>query len=152
MTEKGKIIISKDHLYMGIDFGDKKIGFAIGQFITTKSTPIKIVSNYKNQVNWAEIQEIISSWKPNVIIVGYPYTSRKNSFMKKLDKFIVELTEKYKDSIQVTVFSEVLSTEESKRIYGDIRKSKYNIGKKDDLDDLSACIILQSWFDENMIN
>ena len=152
MTEKGKIIINKDHLYMGIDFGDKKIGFAIGQFITTKSTPIKIVSNYKNQVNWAEIQEIISSWKPNVIIVGYPVTSRKNSFMKKLDKFIVELTEKYKDSIQVTVFSEVLSTEESKRIYGDIRKSKYNIGKKDDLDDLSACIILQSWFDENMIN
>ena len=74
MTEKGKIIINKDHLYMGIDFGDKKIGFAIGQFITTKSTPIKIVSNYKNQVNWAEIQEIISSWKPNVIIVGYPYT------------------------------------------------------------------------------
>ena len=72
--------------------------------------------------------------------------------MKKLDKFIVELTEKYKDSIQVTVFSEVLSTEESKRIYGDIRKSKYNIGKKDDLDALSACIILQSWFDENMIN
>ena len=152
MTEKGKIIINKDHLYMGIDFGDKKIGFAIGQFITTKSTPIKIVSNYKNQVNWAEIQEIISSWKPNVIIVGYPVTSRKNSFMKKLDKFIVELTEKYKDSIQVTVFSEVLSTEESKRIYGDICKSKYNIGKKDDLDDISACIILQSWFDENMIN
>ena len=152
MIEKSKINISKDHLYMGIDFGDKKIGFAIGQFITKKSTPIKIVSNYKNQVNWADIQEIISSWKPNVIIVGYPYTSRKNDFMKKLDKFIVELTDKYRDSIQITVFSEVLSTEESKSIYSDIRKSKYNIGKKDDLDDLSACIILQSWFDENMIN
>ena len=64
MIEKGKINISKDHLYMGIDFGDKKIGFAIGQFITTKSTPIKIVSNYKNQVNWAEIQEIISENQP----------------------------------------------------------------------------------------
>ncbi len=152
MIEKSKINISKDHLYMGIDFGDKKIGFAIGQFITKKSTPIKIVSNYKNQVNWTDIQEIISSWKPNVIIVGYPYTSRKNDFMKKLDKFIVELTDKYRDSIQITVFSEVLSTEESKSIYSDIRKSKYNISKKHDLDDLSACIILQSWFNENMIN
>ena len=152
MTEKGKILISKDHLYMGIDFGDKKIGFAIGQFITKKSTPIKIVSNYKNQVNWADIQEIISSWKPNVIIIGYPYSKKKGMLIKKLDKFIEDLNDKYKDSIQVLTFSEVLSTEESKTIYSDMRKSNYKINQKVNLDDLSASIILQSWFNENMVN
>jgi RNase H-fold protein (predicted Holliday junction resolvase) len=58
----------------------------------------------------------------------------------------------YKDTIQVSVFSEVLSTEETKELYANIRKSDYNISKKDNLDDLSASIILESWFNENMIS
>jgi RNase H-fold protein (predicted Holliday junction resolvase) len=45
-----------------------------------------------------------------------------------------------------------LSTEETKELYANIRKSDYNISKKDNLDDLSASIILESWFNENMIS
>ncbi len=151
MIKKNKAILNKDYLYMGIDFGDKKIGFAVGQLITTKSTPIKIVHNHKNRINWKEIQDTISNWKPDIIIVGYPYALSKNSFMKRLDIFIEDLTKRYQDSIQILTFSEILSTEESKVLYGHMRKSNYNISKKDDLDDLSASIILESWFNENMI-
>ena len=152
MKEKNSNIINKDYLYMGIDFGSKKIGFAIGQLITAKSSPLGIVINKNNQVNWADIQHLVEKWKPNVIIVGYPYALKKNKFLESLDNFIKDLTYKYKDSIQVSVFSEVLSTEETKELYANIRKSDYNISKKDNLDDLSASIILQSWFNENMIN
>ena len=65
--------------------------------------------------------------------------------------FIEKITKEYIDSIQIVKFSEILSTEESKVIYSDIRKSQYNIKKKSDLDDLSASVILESWFNENMI-
>jgi len=152
MKEKNNKIINKDYLYMGIDFGSKKIGFAIGQLITAKSSPLGIVINKNNQVNWADIQHLIDKWKPNVIVVGYPYALKKNKFLESLDNFIQDLTNMYKDTIQVSVFSEVLSTEESKERYANIRKSDYNISKKDNLDDLSASIILESWFNENMIN
>jgi len=152
MKEKNNNIINKDYLYMGIDFGSKKIGFAIGQLITAKSSPLGIVINKNNQVNWADIQYLVEKWKPNVIIVGYPYALKKNKFLESLDNFIKDLTYKYKDTIQVSVFSEVLSTEESKKLYANIRKSDYNISKKDNLDDLSASIILESWFNENMIS
>ena len=152
MKEKNNNIINKDYLYMGIDFGSKKIGFAIGQLITAKSSPLGIVINKNNQVNWADIQHLVEKWKPNVIIVGYPYALKKNKFLESLDNFIKDLTYMYKDSIQVSVFSEVLSTEETKELYADIRKSDYNISKKDNLDDLSASIILESWFNENMIS
>tara|TARA_B100001093_G_scaffold190257_1_gene182808 strand:- start:820 stop:1278 length:459 start_codon:yes stop_codon:yes gene_type:complete len=152
MKEKNNNIINKDYLYMGIDFGSKKIGFAIGQLITAKSSPLSIVINKNNQVNWTDIQHLIEKWKPNVIIVGYPYALKKNKFLESLDNFIKDLTYMYKDSIQVSVFSEVLSTEETKELYADIRKSDYNISKKDNLDDLSASIILESWFNENMIS
>ena len=152
MKEKNNNIINKDYLYMGIDFGSKKIGFAIGQLITAKSSPLGIVINKNNQVNWTDIKPLIEKWKPNVIIVGYPYALKKNKFLESLDNFIQDLTNMYKDTIQVSVFSEVLSTEESKERYANIRKSDYNISKKDNLDDLSASIILESWFNENMIN
>jgi putative Holliday junction resolvase len=152
MKEKNNNIINKDYLYMGIDFGSKKIGFAIGQLITAKSSPLGIVINKNNQVNWADIQHLVEKWKPNVIIVGYPYALKKNKFLESLDNFIKDLTYMYKDSIQVSVFSEVLSTEETKELYANIRKSDYNISKKDNLDDLSASIILESWFNENMIS
>ena len=152
MKEKNNNIINKDYLYMGIDFGSKKIGFAIGQLITAKSSPLGIVINKNNQVNWADIQHLVEKWKPNVIIVGYPYALKKNKFLESLDNFIKDLTYKYKDTIQVSVFSEVLSTEETKELYANIRKSDYNISKKDNLDDLSASIILESWFNENMIS
>ena len=152
MKEKNNNIINKDYLYMGIDFGSKKIGFAIGQLITAKSSPLGIVINKNNQVNWADIQHLVKKWKPNVIIVGYPYALKKNKFLESLDNFIKDLTYMYKDTIQVSVFSEVLSTEETKELYANIRKSDYNISKKDNLDDLSASIILESWFNENMIS
>jgi putative holliday junction resolvase len=152
MKEKNNNIINKDYLYMGIDFGSKKIGFAIGQLITAKSSPLGIVINKNNQVNWTDIKLLIEKWKPNVIIVGYPYALKKNKFLESLDNFIQDLTHMYKDTIQVSVFSEVLSTEETKELYANIRKSDYNIGKKENLDDLSASIILESWFNENMIN
>ena len=152
MTKKRSNILNKDFLYMGIDYGEKKIGFAIGQLITAKTSPISIVKNIKNQVNWEEINNIIENWKPNVIIVGYPHTREKGLFIKKLDAFIEELSRRYLNSIKILVFSEVLSTEESKAIYSDMRKSNYKISKKEDLDDLAASLILQSWFNENMIN
>ncbi len=152
MKEKNNNIINKDYLYMGIDFGSKKIGFAIGQLITAKSSPLGIVINKNNQVNWADIQHLVEKWKPNVIIVGYPYALKRNKFLESLDNFIKDLTYMYKDTIQVSVFSEVLSTEETKELYANIRKSDYNISKKDNLDDLSASIILESWFNENMIS
>ena len=145
------MMINKDYLYMSIDFGINKIGFAIGLLITKKAAPLKIIYNNKRGVNWPDIKSLISEWQPNVIIVGYPYSKVKSSFSKKLDLFIEKITKEYIDSIQIVKFSEILSTEESKVIYSDIRKSQYNIKKKSDLDDLSASVILESWFNENMI-
>jgi len=143
--------MNNQDLYMSIDYGAKKIGFAIGQLITKKASPLKIIYRKKQNI-WPEINNIIKEWEPRVIIVGDPFTNKINDFIKDLDGFIEEMIKRYKNSIEIIKFSERLSTEESKYVYGQIRKSKYNIKKKNDLDDLSACLILQSWFNENMIN
>ncbi len=63
-------LLNKDYLYMSIDFGIKKIGFAIGQLITKKATPLGIIYNHKENINWADIDNLIKKWKPNIIIIG----------------------------------------------------------------------------------
>ena len=63
------MMINKDYIYMSIDYGVNKIGFAIGQLITKKATPLKIIYNGKNGTNWVDIEKLISEWKPNVIII-----------------------------------------------------------------------------------
>ena len=45
-------MINKDYMYMSIDYGVSKIGFAIGQLITKKATPLKIIYNGKKGINY----------------------------------------------------------------------------------------------------
>ena len=59
MNEIIKNKLNKNYLYMGVDFGIKKIGFAVGQLITAKTTPLKIINNQKNKINWIDIHNII---------------------------------------------------------------------------------------------
>mgnify|MGYP002856125900 FL=1 len=136
---------------MSIDYGLKKIGFAVGQLITKKARPVKIINNKNNKEDWGLIHSIIKEWKPNVIVIGYPYSKSKSKLLSQLEKFISKLKSLYKDEIKIVTISEYLSTEESKLVYSKIRESNYNIIKRKDLDDISASLILQSWFNENMI-
>ena len=152
MSIEDQSLFNKDYLYMSVDYGIKKIGFAIGQLVTKKSRPIKIIYNKNGRTNWKMIDELILEWKPNVIIIGFPYSSAKSSFTQKLEIFFNDMNNKYKEHIKIIKFSEYLSTEESRVIYSNIRKSQYNISKKRSLDDISASLILQSWIDGNMIN
>ena len=141
-----------DIIFFGIDYGLKRIGIAIGQYVTKKASPLKIIINKNNKTNWEELDEVIKKWLPKFMILGYPYTKKNNNFIRSLDYFNEELLKRYGETIEVIKFSEVLSTEESKIIYREMRKSQQKINKKYHLDDLSASIILQSWLNENMIS
>ena len=98
------------------------------------------------------MDQIIEEWSPKIIIVGQPDVTTENSFIKALNYFNKELVRKYGSNLEVIKYSEVLSTEESKNVYREMRQNQGKINKKYHLDDLSASIILQSWLNENMIS
>ena len=150
MNKKGSV--SDDIIFFGIDFGLKKIGVAIGQNVTKRASPLKIIYNKNNNINWKELDQIIEEWSPKIIIVGQPDVKTENSFIKALNYFNKELASKYGSNLEVIKYSEVLSTEESKNVYREMRQNQGKINKKYHLDDLAASIILQSWLNENMIS
>ncbi len=139
-------------VFFGIDFGLKKIGVAISQNITKKASPLAIIYNKRNIINWNELDQIIITWSPKIIIVGQPAVKKENNFTRALDSFNKQLSERYSDRLKIIKYSEEYTTEESKGLYREMRQNHEKINKKYHLDDVSASIILQSWLNENMIS
>ena len=131
---------------LGIDFGLKKVGISLGQTITCKARPLSILKNDKFFME--NICKIIENWLPDVIIIGDPQTSNNTILARELGKFSSSLETEYGSKIKIIKFSETLSTEEAKMVFKELRKNKALNKKKKQVDDISACLILESWFND----
>ena len=131
---------------LGIDFGLKKVGISLGQTITCKARPLSILKNDKFFME--NICKIIENWLPDVIIIGDPQTSNNTILARELGKFSSSLETEYGSKIKIIKFSETLSTEEAKMVFKELRKNRALNKKKKQVDDISACLILESWFND----
>ena len=57
---------------VAFDYGEKKIGVAVGQTETNTSSPLQIIFNNNDKVNWNEVSVLLDEWKPDLIIIGKP--------------------------------------------------------------------------------
>ena len=80
---------------IAFDFGIKKIGVAVGQTSTYTSSPLQIIINKDDKINWEEINILLNEWKPELIIVGKPLNmdGTDSEIMKKVHKFFQKLKE-----------------------------------------------------------
>ena len=131
---------------LGIDYGLKKVGISLGQTITCKARPLSILKNDK--VFMENICKIIENWQPDVIIIGDPQTSNNATLDRELDRFSSLLETEYGSKIKIVKFSETLSTEEAKMVFKELRRNGALNKKKKQVDDISACLILESWFND----
>ena len=71
---------------IAIDYGEKKIGLAVGNTETMTSSPISIVKKTKTGFNLDELKEKIMEWEPSRIIIGKPLNmdGTRSDFMKKV--------------------------------------------------------------------
>ena len=70
------------NVFIGFDFGTKKIGVAIAQTITNTATPMPAIKMINGQPKWNDLDEIISDFKPKKAIIGIPDSENKQT--KKL--------------------------------------------------------------------
>ena len=95
-----------------------------------------------------KICEIIENWQPDVIIIGDPQTPNNAILSRELERFSSSLESEYGSKIKIVKFSETLSTEEAKMLFKELRKNRILNKKKKAVDDISACLILESWFND----
>jgi len=130
-------------IYLGFDFGYKRIGVAVGQRLTGNATPLSTLSAVNGVPSWEAIQALIEQWKPHALIVGLPTcidgrplytTGAARGFARQLRK---------RFSYPVHLVDERLSTVE-------VRAQLFAAGgyrkiKNSEIDSLAACVILEQW-------
>ena len=126
---------------VAFDFGTKKIGVAVGQTATYTSSPLQIIINKDNKVNWSEISILLNEWNPELIIVGKPLNmdGTDSEIMKQVEKFYVKLKNTF--DVNLEYIDERLTTFEAKQILEDT--------DVDQVDANAAKILIDNWFEMN---
>ena len=126
---------------VAFDFGEKKIGVAVGQTSTYTSSPLQVIFNNHDKVNWNEISVLLEEWKPELILVGKPLNmdGTDSEMMKKVDAFYKKLESLYDAKFEYV--DERLTTFEAR----DILKEN-NV---ETVDANAAKILIDNWFNRN---
>ena len=126
---------------VAFDFGEKKIGVAVGQTSTYTSSPLQVIFNNHDKVNWNEISILLEEWRPELILVGKPLNmdGTDSEIMKKVDIFYKKLKSLYDAKFEYV--DERLTTFEAR----DILKEN-NV---ETVDANAAKILIDNWFNIN---
>ena len=140
-----KTVIENNSRLLGIDPGNRNIGFAICDENKKVATPLKILQKSKFEVLIKEINQIIKENHIKGIIVGNPInmdgTSGKSS--QSANDFAINLSKNIK--IPITMWDERLSSEGTFKITKELGTNVTNRVNK--LDKNAAAFILQGAID-----
>ncbi len=57
---------------LAFDFGEKRIGVAIGNTLLRNAKPLTTIDDERTDVRFARIAALLSEWQPSALIVGLP--------------------------------------------------------------------------------
>ncbi|MFA6194230.1 MAG: Holliday junction resolvase RuvX [Patescibacteria group bacterium] len=121
--------------YLGIDWGEKRIGLA------TADSEVKLALPLKTVANLAEVLGVLQEEETNVIIIGAPQKmSGEAANNPAWIDFVAQLKEK--SGLPVEMVDERLSSLAADALGGE---DKETAGR----DEIAASIILQSYLDKN---
>jgi putative Holliday junction resolvase len=134
---------------LAIDFGERRIGLAIGDLENKIATPLKTIKNISYESILKEISLIVVEWEINQIVIGIPESYPDQNINKQITNFSKILRKKLK--IDVILFNEDFSSNYAQSDLASQmkagRKKKIN---KEEIDRIAATIILQSYFENEI--
>lgn len=120
--------------YLGIDWGEKRIGLSLGDSELKIASPFKVVSGLN------ELVDIIKKEEIDEIIIGDPIKmSGRESDRAEFDEFVGNL--KKKTSLSIELIDERLTSKAADSLPGDKKT-------KSERDAIAAMLILQTYLDK----
>lgn len=130
---------------IAFDFGTSSIGCAVGQSITGTAQSLPAFKAQDGIPQWAQIEKCLLEWKPDMLVVGLPLNmdGTEQPLTLRAKKFANRLHGRF--GIPVRLQDERLTTTEARsEIFS---RGGYRALKKGKVDGISACLILESWFE-----
>lgn len=139
---------SRTDTYLGFDFGNKKIGTAVGQTTTATASPLQTLRSINQNPDWAAISKLIEEWRPAGLVVGISrqHDGTDNPVTPRMLKFCRQLEGRYQ--LPVYQQDETLSTFEAKQLlFDDVNVNATKLWAVQD--QLAAQLILQTWLNNH---
>ncbi len=62
----------KNQTILAFDYGEKRIGVAVGNTITKTAEPLTIIQEKNQDERWKAIEQVIQEWQADLLVVGLP--------------------------------------------------------------------------------
>lgn len=128
---------------MAFDFGEKRIGVAIGETLLGAARALTTIAESANDRRFAAIGKLVTQWRPARLVVGLPrhVDDSEHAFAARCERFARQLAGRYRLPVELADERYSSAIAETS-LPGDKRKNKAR------LDAEAAAVILQAWFDQ----
>lgn len=142
-------VYNKDKVQAGtvlaFDFGERRIGIAVGEHLISSANPLTTIDNESNEVRFAAITELIREWQPKLLVVGLPLSldGSDTDVTQLCKKFARRLNGRF--NLPVMLVDERYSSAEASQLLN--QTGIKGRAQKAMLDQVAAQTILRSYFD-----
>lgn len=141
MPEAGRV-------WLGLDYGERRIGIATGQPLTGTAQPLKTLQNTGNPL--PEIDALVREWRPAGIVVGLPLAA--DGTESKMSRTVREFAGRLSDAhpaLDIVLHDERFSSRiADDRFRAARREGRARRKTARELDSHAAAVILESWLAE----
>ncbi len=117
---------------IAFDFGEKRIGVAVGNTVTKTAEALKIIQEKNQDLRFKAIEKLIAEWQPQLLVVGLPThpDGAEHEMTLKAKRFGHQLHGRFEKEV----------------LWVDERYTSVSV--EDGNDALAAQLILQQYFDQ----
>ncbi len=157
MPEPGQLVpqavpeVTPSQTIMAFDFGEKRIGVAIGETLLGEARALATVSESANDRRFAAIGKLIAAWQPARLVVGLPrhLDDAEHEFAARCERFARQLEGRYRLPVDMADERYSSAVAESQLAGRGVDIRKHDLRKnKARIDAEAAAIILQAWLDQ----
>jgi len=132
---------------LSIDYGERRIGFAIGNSNRKIATPLSVIQNVSLDSVIENIIQVVKNYEIDSIIIGIPLNEDSTESMQatRVRDFCSKI--KKKINLPIMGIDERFTSVNSEKLLLDLDMSRKK--RKKYIDSIAATIILQSYFENN---
>jgi putative holliday junction resolvase len=139
-------VTSPAELILAFDFGERRIGVAIGNTGTRTATAVGVLPA-RGTPDWEAVTRCVRQWSPDRAVVGLPYNmdGSETVLTAACRQFAAELSKRYQ--LPVDLVDERLTSSAAQADLRDARRSgaRRRRVRREDIDANAARLILETW-------
>lgn len=136
---------------LGIDFGQRTVGIAVGHRLTGSARPLEPVRYRDDDSLMSQLDTVMRQWRPALVVIGLPLAGdgSETDMSRRVRDFATRLGERH-GGVDIRFQDERLTSQGAAERHASRRqqgRAKRSDAKR--LDSVAACLILESWMGEN---